>query len=405
MVKWKVNLVVLWVGQFLVMAGMTMIVPFLPLYLQELGLHKEHEVATWAGLIFAGNFVTSFLFQPLWGGLADRYGRKVMLLRSGFGMAVVMALMGFAGTAWHLLLLRMLNGTVSGFMPAAVALMSANTPREKMGFAMGTLQSGAVAGSILGPFLGGLMAEWIGFRPIFFVTGGLLFAASLLAAFLVTEKFDAKQAAKKPKQSMAAAFRELRKSPQLPSLYAVTFLIQFSLLSVQPLLPLFVQKLHGQDAMVAFYAGLVGSITGFSNMISSPVLGRLSDRIGPERILIVCLVGSAIASVPQAMVHNVWQLFASRFFLGIFLGGLLPTVNALIRKHTPAGMESRSYSFNSSALSLGNMLGPVVGGAVSGIITIQQIFLISGVLLLINAFWANKSLLSTKNLSSSDSSE
>ncbi len=387
------------------MAGMTMIVPFLPLYLQELGLHEEHEVATWAGLIFAGNFVTSFLFQPLWGGLADRYGRKVMLLRSGFGMAVVMALMGFAGTAWHLLLLRMLNGTIAGFMPAAVALMSANTPRERMGFAMGTLQSGAVAGSILGPFFGGLMAEWIGFRPIFFVTGALLFAASLLATFLVKETFDAKRASQKPKQSMMAAFAELRKSPQLPSIYAVTFLIQFSLLSVQPLLPLFVQKLHGQDAMVAFYAGLVGSITGFSNMIASPLLGRLSDRIGPERILIVCLVGSAIASVPQAMVHNVWQLFASRFFLGIFLGGLLPTVNALIRKHTPTGMESRSYSFNSSALSLGNMLGPVVGGAVSGLITIQQIFLISGALLLVNAFWAHKSLISTPNLPRSGSSE
>ncbi|MEK8126382.1 MFS transporter [Paenibacillus filicis] len=392
MARWKINLIVLWTGQFLVMAGMTMIVPFLPLYLQELGMHDEHEVALWAGMIFAGNFVTSFLVQPLWGGLADRYGRKVMLLRSGFGMAIVMALMGFAGTAWHLLLLRMLNGTVSGFVPAGVALMSANTPREKMGFAMGTLQSGAVAGSILGPFMGGLMAEWVGFRPIFFITGALLFAASMLAAWLVKEKFDAKEAASRPRQSMLASFNELRLTRQLPSLYAVTFLIQFSLLSVQPLLPLFVQKLHGQDAMLAFYAGMVGSVTGLSNMVASPILGRVADRIGPERILIFCLVGAAIASVPQALVHNVWQLFAARFFLGIFLGGLLPTVNALIRKHTPSGMESRSYSFNSSALSLGNMLGPVVGGAVSGIITLQQIFLFSGVLLLINAFWANRSL-------------
>ncbi|WP_159881366.1 MFS transporter [Paenibacillus puerhi] len=392
MERWKINLAVLWAGQFLVMAGMTMIVPFLPLYLQDLGMHDQHEVAVWAGLIFAGNFVTSFLFQPLWGGLADRYGRKVMLLRSGFGMAIVMTLMGFAGTAWHLLLLRMLNGTISGFVPAAVALMSANTPRERMGFAMGTLQSGAVAGSILGPFIGGLMAAWVGFRPIFFITGGTLFAASLLVAWLVKETFDAKEAASKPKQSMLSSFNELRLTRQLPSLYAVTFLIQFSLLSVQPLLPLFVQKLHGQDAMIAFYAGLVGSVTGFSNMAAAPVLGRVADRIGPERILFVCLIGAAVASVPQAIAGNVWQLLAARFFLGIFLGGLLPTVNALIRKHTPSGMESRSYSFNSSALSLGNMLGPVVGGAVSGFITIQQIFLISGFLLLINAFWARKSL-------------
>ncbi|GMX64235.1 multidrug efflux MFS transporter [Paenibacillus elgii] len=393
MAKWQVNLIVLWVGQFLVMAGMTMIVPFLPLYLQELGLHDPHSVATWAGVIFAGNFVTSFIFQPIWGGLADRYGRKVMLLRSGFGMAIVMTLMGFSTSAWHLLLLRLLNGTVSGFVPAGVALMSATTPREKVGFAMGTLQSGAVAGSILGPFLGGLLAEWIGFRNIFFVTGATLFAASLLAALLVKETFDAKKALQKPKQSMLAAFNELRRISQLPSLYSVTFLIQFSLLSVMPLLPLFVQQLHGQDEMLAFYAGLVGSVTGFSNMIASPIFGKLSDRIGPEKILVTCLLGAAVASVPQAFVHNVWQLCAARFFLGIFLGGLLPTVNALIRKYTPNGMESRSYSFNTSALALGNMLGPVVGGAISGVMTIQQLFLVSAVLLLINGLWARKSIL------------
>ncbi|MEC0211597.1 MFS transporter [Paenibacillus ehimensis] len=393
MAKWQVNLIVLWVGQFLVMAGMTMIVPFLPLYLQELGLHEPHAVATWAGVIFAGNFVTSFIFQPIWGGLADRYGRKVMLLRSGFGMAVVMTLMGFSTSAWHLLLLRLLNGTVSGFVPAGVALMSATTPREKVGFAMGTLQSGSVAGSILGPFLGGLLAEWIGFRNIFFVTGATLFAASLLAAVLVKETFDAKKALQKPKQSMLAAFNELRGISQLPSLYSVTFLIQFSLLSVMPLLPLFVQQLHGQDEMLAFYAGLVGSVTGFSNMIASPVFGKLSDRIGPEKILVTCLLGAAVASVPQAFVENVWQLCAARFFLGIFLGGLLPTVNALIRKYTPNGMESRSYSFNTSALALGNMLGPVAGGAISGVMTIQQLFLVSAVLLLINGLWARKSIL------------
>ncbi|AEI40135.1 MFS transporter [Paenibacillus mucilaginosus] len=391
---WKTNLTVLWFGQFLVMAGMTMIVPFLPLYLQELGVTEPHALATWSGIIFAGNFVTSFVFQPLWGGLADRYGRKVMLLRSGFGMAVVMTLMGFATGPWHLLLLRLVNGTISGFIPAGVALMSATAPRERMGFAMGTLQSGAVAGSILGPLFGGLLAEWIGYRYIFYITGGLLFLASMLAALLVKETFDSKAAAQKPKQSMSAAFKQLRGIPQLPSLYAVTFLIQFSLLSVLPLLPLFVQKLHGTGEMLAFYAGMVGSITGFSNMIASPLLGRLSDRIGPERILAICLIGAAIASVPQALVQNVWQLFAARFFLGIFLGGLLPTVNSLIRKYTPGGMESRSYSFNSSALSLGNMLGPVVGGFVSGYVTIQQLFLISAVLLFVNAVWVYKSLLS-----------
>lgn len=390
--NWKVNLGVLWFGNFLVMGGMTMIIPFLPLYIQDLGMTDPDQVAFWAGIIFAGNFVTSFLFQPLWGKLADRHGRKVMLLRSGFGMAIVMTLMGFAGDVWHLLLLRMLNGTISGFVPAAVALMSANSPKEKMGFAMGTLQSGGVAGSILGPFLGGLLAEWIGFRPIFYITGALLFIASMLALFVVKEKFDVTKAAKQPNVSVVASFKELSKIPQLLSLFTVTFLIQFAMLSSMPLIPLFVQHLHGTVEMLAFYSGLVGSITGFSNMIASPLLGRLGDKIGQERVLAVSLVGAAIMFVPQAFVQNVWQLFAARFALGIFMGGLLPTVNALIRKYTPDGMESRSYAFNSSFLSLGNMVGPTVGGLLSGLLTIRGIFLIATVFLFANAIWVRKSL-------------
>lgn len=393
MARWQVNLLVLWLGQFLVMGGMTMIVPFLPLYLQELGMKDPHEIATWAGIIFAGNFVTSFLFQPIWGGLADRYGRRVMLLRSGFGMAIVMTFMGFAGNAWQLLILRMLNGTISGFSPAAVSLMSTSAPKEKIGFAMGTLQSGAVAGTILGPLIGGLLAEWIGYRYIFYVTGALLFIASLLAMFLVKEKFNAKEAAAKPKVSIMAGFGQIKHIPQLPALFAVTFLIQFAFLSSMPLMPLFVGELHGQTEGLALFAGMVGSITGFSNMIASPLLGKLSDRIGSEWILGVCLVGAAILFIPQAFVHNVWQLFAVRFGLGIFMGGLLPTVNTLIGKYSPIGMEGRSYSFNTSALSLGNMMGPVIGGAASGFLDIREIFLIAAVLLIINSIWVYKSLL------------
>ncbi|MBP1154730.1 MULTISPECIES: MFS transporter [unclassified Paenibacillus] len=392
MERWKVNLIVLWLGQFLVMSGMTMIIPFLPLYIQEMGIHDPHEVAMWAGIIFAGNFVTAFIFQPIWGGLADRFGRKVMLLRSGFGMSVVMMFMGLASAPLHLLLLRMANGVISGFMPAAVALVSANTPRERMGFAMGTLQSGSVAGTILGPLFGGLMAEWFGFRPIFYITGGLLFAASLLAAFMVKETFDLEKAKNNPKMTIFSGFRELIRTRELPALYSVTFVIQFSILSSMPLIPLFVQELHGSGQLLAFYAGLVGSVTGFSNMIASPLLGRLGDRLGSHRILAIALIGTGLAFIPQVFVTNIWQLLASRFLLGIFMGGLIPSVQTLIRQYTPSGMESRSYSFNTSALALGNMLGPVIGGAVSGWIGIRGIFLTAAVLLLLNALWVRLSL-------------
>lgn len=393
MQRWKINLIVLMSGNFLVMAGMTMIIPFLSLYLQQdLGLTDKHEIGVWAGFIFAANFVTSFLFQPLWAKLSDKYGRKMMLLRSGFGMSIVMVLMGFATTPWHLLALRMLNGVISGYTPAAVSLVSVSTPKDRMGFAMGTLQSGGTAGAILGPFIGGLLADTFGFRPIFYITGALLFLASVISWLLVRENFDRTAAALKKQMSVLKGFRELMVIRQLPVLLTVTFLIQFAMLSPMPLIPLYVQELHGTSENLAFYAGFVGSVTGISNMICAPLLGRLSDRIGSIRILLVSLAGAAIMLIPQAFVGSVSQLLIFRFLLGCFMGGLIPTVNSLVRRYTPDGLESRAFGFNSSALSLGNMMGPIMGGALSGFIGIEGLFILSGVLMFMTCIWATRAL-------------
>jgi len=253
------------------------------------------------------------------------------------------------------------------------------------------IQSGLIAGTVLGPLMGGLFADQFGFRPIFYITGGLLFCASLLALFLVREKFDREKAASAPQISVWQGWTELRRIRPLMVLLSATFLIQFSLMNTQSLMPLFVQELHGM-ANLAFWSGTVGAVTGISNMLAAPLLGRLSDRIGAHRVLGYALAGAGLMFIPQAFVGAVWQLLAARFVLGIFLGGLVPSVNALIRKHTPEGMESRAYSFNSSMLSLGNMVGPVFGGLTSSLLGIEGLFLLSAVLLLMgSAFVAHTS--------------
>lgn len=392
MAVWKQNLIVLWFGQFLVNAGMTMIVPFLPLYLQDLGITDPAANSTWSGLIFAANFVTSFLAQPIWGRLSDRYGHKVMILRSGIGMTIVMTLMGFATSPWQLLLLRLLNGTVAGFNPASLALMASIAPKNKMGTIMGIMQSGIIAGTILGPFFGGLAAGLIGFRPLFWITGLMLFIATILAMMIVKEHFDREEARGQRSPSVFEGFKELRSIPQIPALFAVTFMIQFSMLSLMPVLPLFIQNLHGPH-MVEFYAGLVGVVTGISNFIFSPLLGRLADRIGgSERILFLSLIGSVLVMIPHAWAPNVATLLSLRFLLGICMGGMTPAVNALIRRYTPDGMESRAYSFNTSYMALGNMAGPILGGLLSAWMGLEAVFFLGALMLACNAWWVWRTL-------------
>lgn len=209
----------------------------------------------------------------------------------------------------------------------------------------------------MGPLIGGLLAQYIGYKDIFYITGVCLFIATVFTMLLVKENFDRKSVAAKPKVPFVKGLRQIAAIPQLPALYSVTILIQFAFLSTNPIMPLYVQELYGPSKSIALFAGLVSSITGFSNMISSPVFGKWGDKLGAEKILGFCLVGAALSFVPQALVQNVWQLLGCRFLLGIFMGGLLPSVLSLINKYTPAGMEGRSISYNTSALAFGNMLG------------------------------------------------
>lgn len=214
--------------------------------------------------------------------------------------------------------------------------------------------------------------------------------------FLVKENFSKTEAARIPQISVLAGLKELSHTPQLPALFTVTFLLQFAMISTVSLLPLYVQKLYGSAEGIALIAGFVTAITGVSNMVAAPLLGRLSDKIGAHKILTIALLGTAVMLIPQAFVNEVWQLVIIRFFMGVFMGGLLPSVNALIRTYTPEGMESRSFGFNTSSLALGNMLGAVIGGVLSGFIGIEGLFIMSGVLLIVNIFWVRMKLFDRK---------
>jgi len=386
METWQRNLYVLCGALFVVMLAMSMIMPFLPLYIHEdFGVEDPHEVTAWAGIIFGANFLTAGLVSPIWGNLADKYGRKIMILRSGYFMSVIIAATGFAGSLWQLLALRLLNGTVGGIIPASTALVASSAPKERAGWAQGMLQSFVVAGSIMGPLFGGLLADLIGFRMIFVITGTLILLATLVITFTVQETFVPPPA--KERTSLKEDFRMIFASRELHALFFVTVMIQFALFSIIPVLPMYVQELLGSQEKVAFWAGIVAAAMGAANVLASPRLGRLGDKIGSQKVLLICLLAAGLLFIPQALVTTVWQLAVLRFLLGLCLGGLLPSVNALLRRVTPSHMVSRVYGFNNSFVCIGSMLGPMTGGLMAGVVNISGVFLLTSMLLMINAGW------------------
>lgn len=406
MEQWKRNLYILWGASFLLMAAMTSIMPFLPLYIeQNMGITSKVEAAKWAGIIFSANFFTAFLVSPFWGKIADRRGRKPMLLRAGFGMAIVISLMGLATNVYQLLALRLLNGLIAGFNPAATALVATNTPKEKVGYSLGVLQSGVVAGSIIGPLLGGFLADYVGFRAIFVYTGVLILIAALIVLIFVKEDFKPQEKSVR-KTKITHDIKFIYNTQPLAALFVAAFMMQFATAIVFPVLPLYVGELNPPGGRVSFFAGLVAATTGIANVLFAPKLGKLGDKYGSEKILFYSLMGAAIFFIPQGFANNVWELMFWRLLLGVTIGGLLPSLNALIRKFSPGGKESTIFGYSNSAIMLGNMLGPLLGGSLAGTVGFRNTFVLTGILLFINGIWVrNKVYKSINNLKKGNSIE
>lgn len=378
MSSWKRTLVILWLANFLVVSGMSLIIPFLPLYIEQLGVHNMAHVEQWSGWIFSAQFVTSFIFQPLWGVVADKYGRKVMLLRAGLGMGIMTALMGFVAAPWQLLVLRLINGIFSGFISMSVSLQASVTPDEESGRALGTLQTGAVAGNLIGPLAGGALAESIGYSNVFFLTGAALVAASVVVAIFVKEvKVRKAKVADKAKASWKSLV------PLWP-VFVASVVTQLGMMSIEPIVSLYAKTLY-TGPHLALIAGLVVAVTGVANMIASPLLGRLGDRVGQRQILIVALVMAALAFLPQALAGNIGVLLVGRFLLGLFVGGMIPSLNVLVKKLAPRELQATAFGFNSSSLFLGNLLGPLLGSTIAANFGIGNVFYVTMSILLINA--------------------
>lgn len=385
-INWKRNLTVAWIGCFLTGAAFSLVMPFLPLYVEQLGVTGHSALNMWSGLVFSITFLFSAIASPFWGGLADRKGRKIMLLRSALGMACVMALMGIAQNIWQLLVLRALLGLLGGFIPNANALIATQMPRNRSGWAMGTLSTGGVAGALLGPLAGGLLADTYGLRMVFFITAIVLFLCFLLTLVCIRENF-----VPVPKKEMLHAKEVLAslKNPRLVlGLFITTMIIQVATGSIAPILTLYVRELAGNVGNIAFISGMIASVPGVAALLSAPRLGRLGDRIGPEKILVVALVISVLLLIPMAWVQTPWQLGLLRFLLGAADGALLPAVQTLLVYNSTNQVAGRIFSYNQSFRDIGNVTGPLLGAAVSASYGFRTVFLVTAGVVMFNAIYS-----------------
>ncbi|MDU4746407.1 MULTISPECIES: multidrug efflux MFS transporter [Pantoea] len=386
---WKINLISVWFGCFFTGLAISQIIPFLPLYLEQLGVSGGESLSLWSGLTFSITFVISAAVAPLWGSLADRKGRKLMLLRAAFGMGVVILLQAFVTEAWQLLLLRALMGLTSGYIPNAMALVAAQVPRERSGWALSCVSTGQIGGVILGPMLGGLLADWVGLRTVFIVTAVLLMVSFLVTLFLIKET-GYTPVSKKDKLSGREVFRSLDNPKLMVCLFFTTMVIQMCNGSVNPILTLFVRELAPAAENIAFLSGVIAALPGVSALLAAPRLGRLGDRIGTQRILLATMVISLLLFVAMSFVTSATQLGVLRFLLGFADGAMMPAVQTLLVRHSRDNITGRIFGYNQSFMYLGNVAGPLLGAAVSAVAGFRWVFFATAVVVLINVVFLKR---------------
>src|SRR5829696_1412884 len=385
--NWRHTLWAMVAIQFVMTMAFSVLTPIIPLMLPELGVTSESAINLWAGVLTGvTSFVAAFA-SPLWGTVADRHGRKLMLLRSSFAIGFFTVLMGAAADVWQFFAFRALMGLFAGFSSAAIALVASQVPEDRLGYSLGWLSTGQLVGSLIGPIVGGLLADATGsYRIPFYVTAATILVAMGLVWFTVHEEFTRPGKGDRGRSTLSGLIA-LVTTPALLALFFVLMMAQFGVRTVQPVVSLYVQEMVGAVPHLATLAGIAFSITGLANVVSAPFLGNRSDRIGYRRVLLICLLGGTLTTLPQAFTDNYWVFTGERFAVGLFIGGLLPTANALVGRLVPRESRGAVYGMTSSAMFLGNSLGPLIGGAIAAGFGLRWVFMLTATVMAANLVW------------------
>lgn len=381
---WRRNLFVCVFGSFTTMLSLSMLLPFLPLYVQQLGVSSPSEIVQWSGVAFGATFFGTAITAPLWGRLADRYGRKPMLIRAALGMAVVMSLIGLAHNLTELVVLRLVAGLIGGYASASIVMVGTQAPRERAGWALGILSTGALAGNLIGPLVGGFLPTWVGIRGTFFVGGAIIAVAAVLTITLVREDFDRATDAKRPIHA-DAALPPASNRGVIVALLLTAMMVLLANMSIEPIITVYIGQLGVPADHLSRMAGIVMAASAFGSMLTAARLGALADRVGSARVIIGCLLATALVLIPQAFVTEWWQLAILRGLMGMTLAGLLPSIAKEVRHRVADHNSGKTLGYLQSAQFSGQVVGPLIGGQIGAHVGLRAVFFVTATLLIVCA--------------------
>ena len=386
METWKRTVYISLVCVFCTAFGVSQLAPILPLYFHDLGVQTPEAMSLWSGLATGATYIIVCLAAPFWGRVADKKGRKITLIRSSFGMALCNILIAFQTTPEGVVLIRLVQGLVSGFYSASITLIASESPIERTGWALGLLASANLAGSLIGPLLGGYIADTVGIRNDFIIVGALMGLAGVLATIFIHENYVPQP--NPEKLSLRKLKEQIPEFNSIVALCVASFIYAICIMSLQPVISVYIKGIVPSDTEnLAFIAGAVFSAMGIAQLMSSSPLGKLVDKIGPRKVLVVSLIYVGILNIPQAYVSDVYQLAIIRFLQGFGLGGMLPALNTYLSSKTPREFTGQVFSYNQSCLFFGYFLGSVGGASLMAWLGFTTLFWVSGSLFIISALW------------------
>ncbi len=383
MTAWQKNILSLWVGCFITGLGTSQLLPFLPLYISQLGHYSTTQLTLWSGIAFSITFLISAIVSPLWGKLADTRGRKLMLLRATVGMGIAIACQGVAQSVWQLCLFRGMMGLASGYIPNAMALIASQAPKGRSGFAFSLLSTAQISGFLCGPLLGGYLADHLGLRPVFFVTTGLLCISTLVTLFFVKESVGNGLPLTR-RNTPTLSWQRLPAKKLIISLLFTTLVVQLCNGSVNPILYLYVEHLSPDRNDLAFISGFIAALPGFSALLTAPIWGKIGDKYGAQWVIIIASSIFILILFSMSWVATVWQFSITRLLLGIADGAMFPAIQSLIIVYSSSELSGRLFGYNQSFMNLGNVIGPLLGAVTSSLLGMQWVFILSAIIVVIN---------------------